>query len=102
MRQIEPPSSEIAEYRRMMQAYAAPVLEYEPAQPTITASHYLSVILRHKWRIIAFVAACVLATYIYFSRQIPIYEATTTIDVDQATPSGVVGQEASPGYDIWD
>lgn len=85
-----------------MQAYTPPVLEYEAAQPTITASHYLAVILRHKWRIIAFVTVCVLATYIYFARQTPIYEATTTIDVDQATPSGVIGQEASPGYDIWD
>jgi capsular exopolysaccharide synthesis family protein len=85
-----------------MQAYTPPVLEFEPAHPNITASHYLAVVLRQKWRIIAFVAACVLATYVYFSRQTPIYEATTMIDVDQATPSGVVGQEASPAYNFWD
>jgi succinoglycan biosynthesis transport protein ExoP len=76
--------------------------EYEPAQPTITASHYISVILRQKWKIIGFVAACVLATYVYFSRATPIFEATATIDVDQRSPAGVIGQQASPGYDMWD
>lgn len=103
MRQIEPPSSEIAEFRRLTQAASSPAyVDYEPTQPTITASHYLSVLFRQKWKIIAFVAAVVLATYIYYSRQIPIYEATTTIDVDQQTPPGVIGQEAAPGYDMWD
>ncbi len=85
----------------MMQAASQPSFDYEPAQPTITASHYLAVILRQKWQIIAFVSACVLATYIYFARQKPIYEATTTVDVDQQTPSGVIGQEASASY-MWD
>ncbi len=71
-------------------------------EPTITASHYLGVILRQKWKILAFVATCVLATYIYFARQVPIYEATTTVDVDQQSPAGVVGQEAGPSYPTYD
>jgi polysaccharide biosynthesis transport protein len=102
MRQIEPPLSEIAEYRRFVQYAPQAQHDYEPAQPAISASHYLSLIFRQKWKIAGFVAACVLATYLYVSRATPIYEATATIDVDQRAPSGVIGQEAAPTYEPWD
>jgi succinoglycan biosynthesis transport protein ExoP len=69
--------------------------DLELAQPTILATHYLWVIFRQKWKIIAFIFLCVLGTYLYSSRLTPIYEATATIDVDRQLPSGVIGQEAS-------
>ncbi len=39
----------------------------------------------------AFVAICVLATFIVSSRLKPIYESTATVDVDRQAPSEVVG-----------
>ena len=72
-----------------------PFSEFESAQPALSASHYLLVILRHKWRILGFVATCLLVTYLVSSRLTPIYEATARIDVDRRVPSGVIGQEAS-------
>ena len=96
MREIERVTSESAEYRRMAQLLA-PVggADLELAQPTISATHYLWVIFRQKWKIIVFVFLCVLGTFLYSSRLTPIYEATATIDVDRQLPSGVIGQEAS-------
>ena len=48
-------------------------------------------------KIAAFIATCVLAAYLVSSRLTPIYEATAKIDVDRRVPSGVIGQEATPG-----
>ena len=42
-------------------------------------------------------AAVVILTVIVSSRLTPIYEATTTVDIDRATPSDVVGQESQRG-----
>lgn len=71
--------------------------EFEPARPSVSTTHYLLVIYRQKWRIIGFVATCLLLTYLIASRLTPIYEATAKIDVDRRIPAGVVGQEASQG-----
>src|SRR5262249_18506695 len=57
-------------------------------------THYLWILKRHRWKIVPFVAASVLATLIISSRLQPIYEARTTIDVDRQTPTGVIGQDA--------
>ncbi len=81
-----------------MAQYLSPVGgELELAQPTISATHYLWVIFRQKWKIMAVVFLAVLGTYIYSSRLTPIYEATATIDVDRELPSGVIGQDANRG-----
>ncbi len=95
MREIERVPSESADYRRMAQFLSPAGGELELAQPTISATHYFWVIFRQKWKILAFVGLCILGTYIYSSRLTPIYEATSTIDVDRQLPSGVIGQEAS-------
>ena len=50
---------------------------------------------RHRWKILAFVAACVAATLIVSARLTPIYESTPTIDIDRRMPTGIIGQEAS-------
>ncbi len=65
------------------------------AESTVPLSHYLWILRLHRWRILAFIAASVLATVIVSSRLVPIYEATATIDVDRQTPPGIIGQEAA-------
>jgi capsular exopolysaccharide synthesis family protein len=67
----------------------------EAAQPAVSPSHYLLVIWRQRWKILAFVATCLLATYLVSARLTPIYEATAKIDVDRHSNTNVVGSESS-------
>jgi len=94
MRELERPPQDLAEYGRL-QPYVVPgqYPEMEAAQPAVSPTHYLLVIWRQRWKIIAFVAACLLATYIVSSRLTPIYEATAKIDVDRHMNQTVVGPE---------
>jgi succinoglycan biosynthesis transport protein ExoP len=98
MKQLERPSSELISSRRFPQ-YADPQLspEFEAERPSLSTTHYLLVIYRHKWQILGFVAGCLLVTYLIASRLTPIYESTAKMDVDLRVPAGVVGQEASQG-----
>jgi capsular exopolysaccharide synthesis family protein len=66
----------------------------EPEEPAVPLSHYLWILKRHRWKILCFVCACVLATLVVSSRLTPIYESTATVDVDRQTPTGVIGQES--------
>ncbi len=96
MKQLPRAPAELIEGSRLapfVPAQAYP--DFETAQPTISASHYFLVIFRQKWRILGFVATCLLVTYLISSRLTPIYEATARINVDRRAPSGVIGQEAS-------
>lgn len=79
----------------------APAQEFEAEAPTVPLSHYLWIVRRHLWKILAFVAICVLVTAIVTARLQPIYESTATINVDFQAPSGVVGQDSTSSY-IWD
>jgi succinoglycan biosynthesis transport protein ExoP len=72
---------------------SVPEAEFEEA--AIPLSHYLWILRRHRWKILSFVAACVIAALIISSRLTPIYESTATIDIDRQTPTGVIGQEAT-------
>jgi len=66
-----------------------------PEQSTVPLAHYLWLLRRHRWKIIAFVFACVTATLIVSARLTPIYESTVTVDVDRQIPSAVIGQDAA-------
>lgn len=82
-------------------AYYAPMApqpEFEPEPPSVPLTHYLWILNRHRWKIIAFIAVCVLITAIVSARLQPIYESIATIDVDLMAPTGVVGQSANNGY----
>src|SRR5580698_776439 len=68
--------------------------EFEPQAAHVPLSHYLWILRRHGWKIAAFVVAVVLATLIVSLRLTPIYESTTTVDVDRQMPTGVLGPEA--------
>lgn len=69
--------------------------EYEPSAAAVPLSHYLWILRRHGWRMLAFVAFVVIATLVISLRLTPIYESTVTIDVDRHMPTGVLGQEAT-------
>ena len=69
--------------------------EAEPDASAIPLSHYLWILKRHRWKILAFVLTCVAATLIVSSRLTPIYESTATVDIDRQTPTGIIGQEAT-------
>ncbi len=76
--------------------YAAPPPSWdaEPEEPAVPLSHYLWIVKRHRWRILAFVAGCVIATLLISLRLTPIYESTATIDIDRRVPTGILGEEA--------
>jgi succinoglycan biosynthesis transport protein ExoP len=67
----------------------------EPEEPAVPLSHYLWILKRHRWKILAFVATCVIATLIVSFRLTPIYESTAVIDIDRRMPTGILGQEAA-------
>jgi succinoglycan biosynthesis transport protein ExoP len=67
---------------------------YEPQAGSVPLAHYVWILRRHAWKIAGFVAGVVLATLVVSLRLTPIYESTTTVDVDRQMPTGVLGQEA--------
>ena len=66
-----------------------------PEQSAVPLAHYLWILRRHGWKIIAFVLACVTATLIISARLTPIYESTVTVDIDRQMPSAIIGQDAA-------
>ena len=69
--------------------------EMEPEGPHLPLSHYLWILRRHRWKILAFVATCLLATFVVSARLQPIYESTATVNVDRQAPSEVVGEDST-------
>src|SRR5260370_14045711 len=69
--------------------------QQEPEEPIVPLSHYLWILRRHKWRIIAFVLVCVASTLVVSSRLTPLYEATAAIDIARPAPPPVIGQDAA-------
>lgn len=68
--------------------------EATPEDANVPISHYLWVLKSQRYKIAAFVAVCLFGTYLVSSRLTPIYEGTTTIDVDRQIPAGIVGQDS--------
>ncbi len=73
-------------------SYSRP--EPEAEEEKVPFSHYVWVLKRHRWRILAFVFICVLSTLVVAARLTPIYESTATVDIDRQTPTGLLGQDA--------
>ena len=98
MKQVERGSSELTNSRRLPQlAPAQPYSGFEADDATVSPTHYLLVVFRQKWKILGFIAACLLATYLVCSRLTPVYQATAKVDIDRRVPAGVIGQEATQG-----
>jgi succinoglycan biosynthesis transport protein ExoP len=67
--------------------------DFEPeASTSVPLSHYIWILQRHLWKMVAFVVVCMIATFVVSARLKPIYEATATINVDMQAPVQVVGQ----------
>jgi succinoglycan biosynthesis transport protein ExoP len=71
------------------------IQDTEPEGSSVPLSHYLWILRRHVWKMVAFVVVCVLATFVVSARLKPIFESTATIDVDLKAPLGVVGQDST-------
>jgi capsular exopolysaccharide synthesis family protein len=69
-------------------------MEQEPESEGVPLSHYLWILKRNRWKILAFIIACVAATIIVSARLTPIYESTTVVDIDRQSPTGVLGQDS--------
>jgi polysaccharide biosynthesis transport protein len=76
--------------------------EIEPEESGVPLSHYYWVVKRHRWKILGFVAASVLAAAIVSNRITPIYESTATVDIDRQSPTSVVGQESTRSSSVID
>ena len=72
-----------------------PQEEPESEGSSIPFAHYLWILRRHKWQLLAFVAVAVASTIVVSSRLTPYYESTATIDVDRMLPTGVIGQDSN-------
>lgn len=74
---------------------AAPGYDPDQDDAPIPLSHYLWLLRRHKWQMLMFVSAVVLATIAICMRLTPIYESTAVVDVDRRLPSAVLGEDAN-------
>jgi polysaccharide biosynthesis transport protein len=66
-----------------------------PIETSVPLSHYFWLLKFHRWKILAFIAVCAIATFVISMRITPIYESTTTVDIDRQMPTGVIGQESA-------
>jgi uncharacterized protein involved in exopolysaccharide biosynthesis len=76
--------------------------EPEAEEQALPLSHYLWILKRRRWEILAFVLASVIATVVVSSRLTPIYESTATIDIDRQAPANIVGQDSNTQTSNWD
>ena len=92
MNKFEPTLPTVPEVYRA----AAPVIdaEFETQPAHVPLAHYLWILRRHGWKIAGFVAATMIATLIVSLRLTPIYESTSTVDIDRRMPTGVLGKDA--------
>src|SRR5712691_6652876 len=92
MNKFEPTLPAVPEVYRA----AAPVIdaEFETQPAHVPLAHYLWILRRHGWKIAGFVAATMIATLIVSLRLTPIYESTSTVDIDRRMPTGVLGKDA--------
>ena len=75
--------------------YPAMPEDPEPSSSVVPFAHYLWILRRHKWQLLAFVVVAVASTVVVSSRLTPYYQSTATIDVDRMVPTGVIGADAT-------
>lgn len=89
------PSTPSSQYQALAYYTPPPPQDVDPDSPKVPFTHYVWILRRHLWKILAFVATCVLATAIVSLRMKPIYESTATVDIDFEAPADVVGENNS-------
>ena len=92
--QIDRPSPNRNELERIPRYIPSPQADIDLQPGSLPLSHYLWILKRSKWKILGFVAFCMLLTWIVCARITPVYESTARIDVDRRAPSGIIGQDA--------
>ncbi len=95
MRKLENHLPALTETFRVPPAPLTLDAEFEPQATHVPLAHYLWILRRQAWKIIAFVVATILATLIVSLRLTPIYESTVSVDIDRQVPTGVLGEEAT-------
>lgn len=100
IRDLTPPGASAGSVEPAYYLQSASAPEPESDSPSVPFSHYLWILRRHLWKILAFVAACLLVTAIVIARSPRLYESTATINVDFQTPLGVVGQQTIEGDNV--
>jgi len=83
------------ELERIPRYIPSPQPDIDATSTSLPLTHYLWILKRNKWRILGFVAFCMLLTFIVCERVDPIYDATARIDVDRRAPSGIIGQDSA-------
>jgi capsular exopolysaccharide synthesis family protein len=63
-------------------------------EASLPISHYVWIIKRQSWKIAAFVAACLVITLVISKRLEPVYEATSSINIDRQAPTQLVGDDS--------
>ena len=92
--QLDRPSQHRNELERIPRYIPSPQADIDLQPGSLPLSHYLWILKRSKWKILGFIAFCMLLTWIVCARITPVYEATARIDVDRRAPSGIIGQDA--------
>ncbi len=95
MRKLENNLPALTETFRVPPAPLTLDAEFEPQASHVPLAHYLWILRRQAWKIVAFVVATILATLIISLRLTPIYESTVSVDIDRQVPTGVLGEEAT-------
>ena len=71
------------------------ISDSDPPARTVPLSFYLGIIRRQIWKVLPFIALCMIAAILISSRMQPIYQSTAVIYIDREVQSGVVGKESS-------
>src|SRR6202789_2535857 len=79
-----------------------PAIEREAPLNGPTASQYLWIVKRHRWKLLGFVIFSVIATIIVSKRLTPLYESTAVIDIDRQTPARVLGARGTTAVNSTD
>jgi capsular exopolysaccharide synthesis family protein len=87
------PVPAIAE-RFTVQQPAFTYAEPDAEEQALPLSHYLWILKRRRWEILAFVLTSVIATVVISSRLTPIYESTATINIDREIQANIVGKDS--------
>jgi capsular exopolysaccharide synthesis family protein len=74
--------------------HAGPGAESDEEQGTPFA-HYLWIINRYRWPLMAFVGASMVAALVISSRMTPIYKSIVTVDIDRQLPLVAIGDQGA-------
>src|SRR5438309_2088865 len=69
--------------------------EIEGETASVSASEFLAVVGRQKWKILTFIVVSAAAVGIFAARLQPLYEATAELSIERPGTSLIIGQDGS-------